>query len=198
MANIQLENEEPHDKLRKEAWTEALHTYAVSYLFNKRKIRVVSWLRIITFLGVLIPVSVGAIVLNYGKEAEMLDLIIFWIVSPLASIQLVVSLWAIIAKWNEKSEYLTESTISNSQLSDDFKMLGSFPPTELSELMNQFERIQIQKRARDQQDNKYPLSEKEKREGMRYALRKFQRSCVSCGITPVDMKATDCPVCGNF
>lgn len=195
---MQLDNEDPHDKLRKAIWDQALHTYAISYLFTRKKIQVSKNLRNLTFLGIVIPLFVGAFILNYGKSSKLLDFVIYWVLSPLALIQLVMSLWSIVAKWTEKSEYYSESSLSNGQLSDEFESLASRPPSDLDELQSKFEKLQIIQRQRDQQDSKYPLSETEKRRGMRYGLRKFQRECVGCKKVPTDMTPTECTVCGNF
>ena len=47
-------------------------------------------------------------------------------------------------------------------------------------------------------DNQQNVTEKEKRFGMRAALRQYQKQCSACKKVPTTMKPTSCGVCGNF
>lgn len=194
---MQLNNENLYDKLRKEGWNNALHAYGTAYIYNLRGKSVQKKLQLITFLGILVPLLVGSIALGYGYNNNILD-VVLKIVIPISVIQLIVSTWSLVARWNEANAYYMESSISNSNLSIKYQNLSKFPPKDLGNLRDEMEKIDIEKTQRDIQDKKYSFSEKEKRKGMRYSLRKFERSCAGCGEIPKSMGATDCDICGKF
>lgn len=189
--------EDIHDKLRKDCWDKALHSFAISYLFGIRQKKLRQKLTVVTFLGIITPLLVGAIVSSYGAESNIFNWAI-WILTPISIFQLVISTWSLVAKWNDTSEYLTESIISNSSLSEKYQQLAKFPPENSGNLKTEFDMINIENSQREQQDNKYPLTEKEQRRGMRFALRQFERKCVGCEQIPRSMESSDCPVCGKF
>lgn len=59
-------------------------------------------------------------------------------------------------------------------------------------------KLKTKQDARDIQDEKHSISEADEKRGMRYALRNYQRTCVSCGQVPTSMTSTSCNICGNF
>lgn len=194
---MKLDDENLHDKLRIESWNNALHTYGTAYIYNKRNRGLRNRLKWITFLGIIVPILIGAVATGYGIESEYLKVIIL-ITTPISIVQLIISTWSLIAKWNDTSEYYTETSISNNDLSANYVDLAKYPPPKEEDLKNELEKINIKKGQRDIQDSKYSLLEKEKREGMRYALRKFRRECVGCNETPTSMNSTECEICGKF
>lgn len=192
-----MNEKEQHDCLRQDAWNNALHSYGYGYLYSLRSQSLNRKLNIITFLGIVIPILIGGIVTTYGLTSPILKYLLM-ITAPLSIIQLVISVWSIVANWNASYAYYLETSFDNYNLSSNFEKIGKYPPHSVNELKTELVKVIALRENRDKQDNKYPLNEVEKRRGMRYALRKFKRSCAGCNIIPVNMESTDCGVCGKF
>ena len=186
-----------HDRLRQDSWNNALFSYGYGYLFSLRANRLNKKLNWITFLGIIIPVLIGGIVTTYGTESPILKYLLI-VTAPLSIIQLIISVWSVVANWNTSYAYYLESYLDNYNLAELYENLGKYPPDDVDDLKTEMDKIDILRSNRDKQDSKYPLTDKEKRKGMRYALRKYKRSCAGCNIIPKDMKSTKCGVCGNF
>lgn len=190
--------EDNFNKLRLECWDDALHSFGTGYLYSLRGEDLKRKLKIIDFIGVVTPASVGGVALGYGLYPSILAFTI-----PIAVlvgiVQLIFSIWSITSGWSSLYPNYLESVIENAALAIEYENLAKFPPNGgFNELKIEKEKIDIKRANRDKQDNKNPLSEKEKRKGMRWALRKYQRACAGCNIVPVSMESTKCNVCGNF
>lgn len=175
----------------------AFHLYATYYLYGRRSRKLDTWIQLITLLGFLVPVLIGGIVTSYGLTSQV-SYIFIAVLTPVAVFQLVLSALAVVYKWDDKKNSYLESSVSNRQLFTEYTNLAKFPPASLETLTHRFELISQRAQLQEDKDDKYPLTDKELRRGMRYALRQNQKQCVACGQTPVSMKSTDCDVCGNF
>ena len=183
-------------QIRGKCWDRALEAYATGYIFEKRANRLRLRLRFLTFLGIVVPVIAGSILLNFGE----IVLSPFFLVPAgiLGVIQVAGSLWSLVARWDDAYGYAVESLNDNYRLSNNYQKIAENPPDEKSKLQMQFDLIEREDRYRSAEDYKQAISEKEKRKGMRAALRKFQRACAHCNEVPVSMYPSDCPVCGQF
>lgn len=190
-------DKEQYDCLRQDAWNNALHSYGYGYLYALRSQNLNRKLNIITFLGIVIPILIGGIVTTYGLTSPILKYLLI-ITAPLSIIQLVISVWSIVANWNTSYAYYLETSLDNYNISSNFEKIGKYPPQSVKDLKTEMDKIIALRENREKQDNKYPLNEIEKRRGMRYALRKFKRSCAGCNIIPINMDSTNCGVCGKF
>lgn len=186
-----------HDRLRQDAWNNSLFSYGYGYLFSHRANKLKTRLNWITFLGIIVPILIGGIVTTYGTTSPILKYLLI-ITAPISIAQLVISVWSIVANWNSAYAYYLETSLDNYNLAEKYENLGKYPPKENEELKAELDKIDILRSIRDKQDSKYPLTDKEKRKGMRYALRKYKRECAGCEKIPTDMKSTKCGVCGNF
>ncbi|WP_052600199.1 mobilome CxxCx(11)CxxC protein [Aureispira sp. CCB-QB1] len=192
-----MDKDNHFDKLRQECWNDALHTFGTGYIYSERAINLKWYLRSISFLGILIPILLGGLVVAYGTKSAALG----WglvITSPFGIAQLVLSAWSINSSWNDLYSSYLESSLENSILAREYETLAKYPPSEFEELKQEKEKIDIKKANRDKEDNKNPLSEKERRKGMRWALRNYKRSCAGCNEVPKSMESTNCDVCGKF
>ena len=184
------------DKIRQKCWDKALEAYGTGYIFEKRSRRLRWQIRGLTFLGVIVPVVAGSIVLSFGGVA--LSPFVLIPAGLLAIIQVVGSVVSLVNRWDDSYSYALESLNSNYRLSDSYQKLAENPSGKLSELQTRFDSIGIEDQFRSNEDNKQGISEKEKRMGMHAALRKFNRKCVHCKKAPMSMKSSDCPVCGQY
>lgn len=185
------------EKLREEAWENSFQTYAVAYIMSERA-RMLEYLRrMLTFITFLSPIIVGAVALGYGQHDKTLEYALIAFI-PLAIIQVVLGLWAQIARWDDKYGYYIESSIANTTLSDEFKSCAKIPANDNDKLERQISILNAKYGERGNQDKKYHFSTKERNRGMRYALIKFQRICAGCKVKPTSMVKTECKICGNI
>lgn len=189
-------NTNTKEQIRTNCWDRSLEAFGTGYIFETRANRLRYQLRILTFLGIVVPLIAGAIVLTFGKVALSPFLLIP--AGILGITQVVGSLWSLVARWDDAYGYAIESLNSNYRLSNNYQRLAENPPEKLSELQIQYALIDREDEFRAAEDYKQAISEKEKRKGMRAALRKFRRQCSSCGQVPTSLTPTDCPVCGQF
>ncbi len=183
--------------LRKDAWDKAIHSFGKAYIFSKRAEFYTRWIRFVTILGIIVPVTIGATASGYGFDSEILK----WTINisiPLTILQLIISVFALVHNWSDYLSYSLDATNDYGNLSAALKKLGKNPPNDIEELKHQLELLETKYNSRSDQDSKYGLKERELRKGMRYALREFQRQCIGCKRTPLSAESTDCNVCGNF
>lgn len=182
---------------RQDCWNGALHAFGYGYLYNQKAGRLKKLLKFNAFLGILIPLLIGAVVTTYGLESNYLEPILF-ISAPISILQLVLSVWIVTNNLEDVYSYYLESSHDNYSIATEYENLAKYPPKILNNFDSEIEKINIKRNHRDLLDNKHPVTDKEKRKGMRYSLRKFKRSCGGCNEIPIDMIATDCGVCGKF
>lgn len=186
-----------NEKLMILCWNKALYSVGTSYIFNKRSMMFRRRLGLINLLGIIVPLTIGAFVLTYGLKSPWIENMIF-IALPILIFQVVFSGISIVYKWDDELAYSYESTTKNRELSEQFEELAKLPPGNIEEFINKYEKICISEKFRNELDDRRGLTDKEKRMGLRYGLRNYQRPCVNCNIIPMSMESTDCPVCGKF
>jgi mobilome CxxCx(11)CxxC protein len=185
------------DRICKDCWDRALYAYGTAVVFRKRSRLYRGLIRVLTFMGIIVPALIGGVVIGFGTNAAYLTTML-WLASLAGVIQLFFSVWAVVNKWDDKLEYSLESVAENFELSSTFQQLGSLAPEPPADLQVRFVAAQAKDDARRAADDKKGLTEKELRYGHRAGLRQFQRRCEKCKIVPVAMDSTDCPVCGRF
>nr|WP_252360496.1 mobilome CxxCx(11)CxxC protein [Escherichia coli] len=87
-------------------------SYGTSRIFDRR-MRSLDWKRkVVTFLGVFVPLMIGCAVLSFGLEAPFLPLCIT--IAGVASImQLGFSLWSLVSGWDRSySDCMAASSLS--------------------------------------------------------------------------------------
>ena len=186
-----------HDKILMDCFDRAFHCYGYSYIFEKRALFFNRCVTFIKAFGIIVPAMVGITAMGYKYDNAFLRYLIFFAV-PLAIIQFILSLVAIIYKWDDELSYAYDANNSYSSLYSKFKKLASVPPKTLIELSDKFDVIDIEKTIRGNQDSQHGIKEWEYRKGMRYSLREHEKTCKGCGIIPLSMDSTECPVCGKY
>ena len=174
----------------------ALYCYGTAYIFEKRAASIRWKIRVLTFLGIAVPASVGAIIGSFSLTTEYTKEVLT-IAGLLGLTQLILSIWSLTAKWDDNLSYYLESKVTNYRLSSDWNQLSNTTiisdlefATKLEVMKKEFETI-------SDLDNRHDITDSEKHMGMRAGLRKFQRLCVECNKIPTSMKPTDCGVCGK-
>ena len=180
-----------------DAWDNSLHSFGKSYIFSKRARFYMRWIRFVTILGIIVPVTIGATASGYGFNSYILKETIT-ISIPLAILQLIISVFSLVNNWSDNLTYSIEASNDYNNLSDGFKKIAKSYTKNLTELSHQYEIINTKYTSRNDQDTKYVISERERRQGMRYALREFKRQCIGCNEIPVSLESTECSVCGRY
>lgn len=188
---------EESDTLRSQCWNNALHSFGTAYIFERRASHFRLRLRLLSFLGIIVPLLVGYIVITYGTRFKYIDAILI-IGAILGLVQLVASSWALVAKWDDEYAYAQESTNANYDLSYRYQALAQNPPIKLDDFRIRLDLLDAARRCRSDLDYRHSITDAEKRKGMRAALRNYQRACATCKEVPTSMKPTKCDTCGNF
>lgn len=179
---------------RKMCWGNAVHTHGSAYIFETRKNKLQKYRRRLLFVGIAVPVFIGGSALTLGSGSKVLPFLVP-IGSTLLIVQLVWSVWSLVANWEDRFSYATESTAANYRMASEFERLGSLNPENI-EL--RFELLKTENTLRSTQDYAQGVTDKEKRMGMRRALWKYQRECPVCKLIPKDMNPSQCSNCGHF
>ena len=162
-----METEEQRiSKLRQECWNNALHTFGKAYIFSKRARRYGFLVNLLKVFGIIVPVAVGATALGYGFQSSALQYAIALAI-PSSIAQLVISVFAIIYKWDDELAYSYEASTDYNNLSEEFKILGNVPSGDLQRLFNEVKIANTKQRLRNEQDSKHNIYERELRMGMR-------------------------------
>jgi mobilome CxxCx(11)CxxC protein len=135
-------------------------------------------------------------VLSFGNHTRLVSSLIIP-ASILGIIQLVGSVWALVAKWDDEYAYSLESAADNHNISNKYGELGNNPPAPV-EFKIRYDLISAIDDVRKANDYKRGITDKEKRIGHRAALRQYSRACGACHEIPQSMKPTKCDACGNF
>lgn len=181
----------------KECWNQAVNSFGTAYIFEQRANRHRRYLRLLTFLGMIVPAIIGSIVLSFGINAPVLPLLIS-VASILIPAQFFFSVWSLVSKWDDTLAYSTKSNSTNKNLSLRYRELARTPPEDDASLNQRVQFLQAEYQWQSRDDEVQGVTEKEKRMGMRAGLREFQRPCATCEKVPSSMKSTECPTCGQF
>ena len=175
----------------------ALKAHGTAYIFEKRAAELRRKLLVLSFFGIAGPASVGAIIGTYNLDSQTTQIVI-WVSGAIAIIQLLVSIWSLVSKWDSNLASYIESKVSNYSLSSRFENLAKEATISQSEFDIEFKVLEKEAELRRSLDLQFDVTNKEKQMGMRYGLRQFQRPCAGCNKVPTDMKPTSCGVCGDF
>ncbi|GAB3679681.1 mobilome CxxCx(11)CxxC protein [Salinisphaera aquimarina] len=186
------------DPIRKQSLDKSFQCFATAIIFERRFAVYQLRLRVLTYLGIVTPAVVGITYVTYGDEST-LTLCFVALAGILGTIQLIVSLWAVVARWDEELEYSEESSLENRRLSLIFDTHARMPEVsgaEATVLVGNANRDLESLEARDRLKS---VSDGEKRYGYRAALFEKDLVCKCCDKTPSSIeKPSDCKTCGCY
>jgi len=183
--------------LQSQCWKKAIYCFGTAYIFECRARRLRLGLRIIEFLGIIVPLFVGGIVTTYGIQFKHIQAILL-LGGIVALAQLFTSVWALVSKWDDEYSYAQESISANHDLSARYRRFGENPPPRLEDFRMEVRFLDAEDSRRFDRDYRHGISDQKKRKGMRAGLRSFGRECDGCKAIPKSMKPSQCPVCGDF
>ncbi|OXA93782.1 mobilome CxxCx(11)CxxC protein [Flavobacterium hercynium] len=189
-AEIRTEN------IRNECHNNKFHCYGKSYIYGERVNKYERRLRLINFIGLIVPLIFGGYVLTYGNN--YIQSLSLYVAGPILLIQLIFSALALVFKWDDELAYSLEATRDHNLLAQDFKTLGQFPPASVDDLTIKYNILNEKLKFRNEQDVKHDLTNKERIKGMRWSLREFNKECIRCHEIPYSMEKSTCAVCGKY
>jgi len=150
---MMLEREDLHDKLRIRCGELAFQSFGYQYIFDSRIKRLSTNLNLIKAMGLLVPALVGSIVFAYGNQSSLLSGIVKF-ATPVLIFQFVLSLLAVVYKWDDELYYGVEASASYANLHAEFRKIQQFPPSTYNDLSVQSQPLETEYGLRQQQDSK--------------------------------------------
>ncbi|HCT7915535.1 mobilome CxxCx(11)CxxC protein [Pseudomonas xantholysinigenes] len=172
-----------------------IYAYGTAYIFESRSRSLRFGLRILSFLSLAVPVSVGGIAMA-AANAKLLPVIVT--ISGLLSIPLfVITLWSLVFRWEERLAASENACKANSELKNGWEDLARYKGADAEE---KFSALLERDRVQEEIDKKQDVTAKEKRRMMRASLIQYRRKCATCGVQPISMsvKGSSCATCGDF
>ena len=172
-----------------------IYAFGTAYLFEARSSALRFKLRILGFLSLAVPVSVGGIAM-VSADTKLLPVIVT--ISGILSAPLfVMTLWSMVFRWEERLAASERAFMANNELKNNWEDLARYTGEDREEKFNALlERDRLQ----EQNDVLQAISGKDKRRMMRASLIQYRRKCATCGVQPrsISEKQNDCATCGNF
>jgi mobilome CxxCx(11)CxxC protein len=154
-------------------------------------------MRIVDVLGIITPVLFGSLLLQFNFSEGITNGIKI-VAGIFAIIQLIFSSFALIEKWSESLAYSIESSNAHNRLYQKYNNLLLSHTQTLEEIKNQYDKLEIERIARDEQDAKMPPSDVYLRKGFRYALKIQPFPCPTCKLVPADNVKSNCDTCKDI
>lgn len=172
----------------------AFYAYGTSRIFERRAQSLSRRRNLITFLGVVVPLVVGGAVLSFGANEAYLPYLLY-VAGFLMLLQLIVSAWSLVARWDERYQYAVGATQANTRLYNIWTATLERPPENLEQKIRE---LDYEDQNRESSDIAQHVTEKEKRFAMRSSLFYMKLPCRTCNNTPKSMKPSKCDTCGRF
>lgn len=186
-----------NDTWRRECADKALHCFGTAYIFEIKAMKMRRKLTVLNFLGIATPVAVGSIIGTFKLIPELINIMLA-IAGVIGMAQLIMSVWSLTAKWEDRLSYYLQSKSENYQLASKFEALSKDISKSINSYKQEMQILTMDYQHREKLDSQYDILDSEKRMGMCAALRQYQRKCVTCGNVPQELKSTDCGTCGNW
>lgn len=170
----------------------AFFAFGTARVFARRQHRLSTLRNCITYLGIVVPLTVGAVALSFDSKV-----LPFFIVPAgvLGIAQLALSAWSLVAKWDDRHASALASLQAQTRLFNEWDYLAKTNPPDIAARIDS---LNAEDRRQEAQDLTQGVTKKEQNFGMRAALFQFGNKCPTCGIRPVSLLPSDCDTCGNF
>lgn len=180
------------EDLLKHCRDKAFYAFGTTKIFESRTRRLETYRNWITYLGIIVPLLVGSVVLSFGKEWLPVVLVPAGIVG---AIQLALSAWSLVAKWDDRYSYALGAMQSQTQLFNKWERLAKRQPADIEQLASD---LDAEDQRQERADIAQNIKDQERRYAMHATLYHFGNACQGCGVKPISMKPTKCDTCGNF
>jgi len=170
-------------------------SYGTVQIFEKRanKLRTLrAWL---TFLGIVLPVTIGGVYLSFGQSDELMKFIVL-IAGIIGTFQLILSTWALVAGWDYTYESAIKSVQGNTAIYNKCKRFVSLTSVSDSDFLNSYSEILKEAESQELVDLTQHISSAERKFAYTSSLRYYNRACHACNQNPnslnVNHKCTSC------
>lgn len=186
-----------YEENRQVCWNNALHAYGTAWWFGERANSYRRKLRAISFLGLLVPVAVGGVVLSFGADIDLKPMLL--VAGVISVAQLIWVLWSMTGNWLEAYTTATNSQKKNTEVFQGWEGAARNPPADNSVFAQRIEVLTSIDQMQTSSDLSVGITDKDKRKMMRRGLMQYGRACATCGKKPDSMKTDEsCNTCANF
>ena len=182
----------PTDQLQITCRDKAFYALGTCRLFERRMAKLEKRRAAITYLGIVIPLLVGGIVLGLGQKWLPYLLVPAGL---LGTLQICLSAWSLVARWDEKYAYAVTAVRAQTSLFNEWDRLAKRPPADIDAKL---QALEVEDARQEQADLTQNLTPGEKRYAMHAALYYFGSECRACRQKPLSMKPAKCDTCGNY
>jgi len=179
-------------QLQRHCSDKRFYSFGTAKIFERRARRLELKRNWITYLGIVVPLLVGGSALAFGTKALPYVLVP---ASLLGLVQLSLSAWSLVAKWDAHHSYALSAAQAQTRLFNSWDALAKRPPPSIEQAVEELDK---EDQRQEQSDLLQNISDREKRFAMRAALYHFGNTCQRCNRKPDSMKPGDCDTCGNF
>lgn len=172
-------------------------SYGTGEIFRRREASLKARRLWITYFGIIGPVVLGSVLATLGagvESAKMLAVAII-VAGIVGTGQLIFSVWALVARWDENYEAAQNAVRVNTILFNRFSSIRDIPPTDY---MQAFIDTKADYQRQEEIDNRQTIKPTEKRFANHEALRYFGKECHICHVVPTSTKPSKCDSCGNY
>lgn len=180
------------DQRQNDCRLKANHAFGTACIFERRMRSLERRRNWITYLGIAVPALTGSFILSFGKDWLPYLAVVAGIT---AATQLALSLWSIVAKWDDKYSYALRAMEAQTKLFNSWEKLAKYPPPDLELRMKE---LADEDERQENSDKAQNISDEERRYGLRKVLYQYGLVCVICKNKPTSMKSSQCDTCGNF
>lgn len=172
-------------------------SYGTIQIFERRANRLKSLRAWLTFLGIVLPVTIGGVYLSFGQSEDLMKIIVLF-AGFIGVFQLILSTWALVAGWDSSYESSIKSVQGNTTIYNKCKRFISCPPSNDNEFIRVYNEILKDSETQELVDLTQHISNKEKKFAYISSLRYYDRDCHACEQNPNGFnKHKKCPSCGQ-
>ncbi|WP_318463712.1 mobilome CxxCx(11)CxxC protein [Photobacterium leiognathi] len=172
-------------------------SYGTAQVFEARVNRLRKLRASLTFLGIVLPVTVGGMYISFSQSKELMTGILS-VAGGVGVVQLILSTWALVSGWDSQYELAIKSLQGNTS---NFNKCKRFATTEFrsdAEFISVYESIIRDVEQQELVDITQHISKKEKYTAYQESLTYYNRGCHSCNQNPSESsKSKTCSSCGQ-
>jgi mobilome CxxCx(11)CxxC protein len=186
------------DDFKKHCIDHMFWCYGTSAIFQRREHKLKRLRELITYLGIVGPLIIGSAVGSFGKDwkigaVEIVPIIVV-VASSVGIFQIILSVWALVARWDEAYGAAQESVRANNALYNQFKSLHDRSPQNFMDALTD---VQDENTRQEAQDYRQSITASEKRYAYHESMRYLRRACRVCNVIPTG-KSSKCSECGMW
>lgn len=170
------------------------YTYGAIKIFERRKTRLRRLRYLITLCGIASPALVFIVAFTDSQRFITIATLVI-ITSIVLLALLLLSIYSLVAKWEDKNEYAIQALASSTAIYDRLNALIDSNDSISSSVLSA---IRSDYHTQFSGEHIYNITDKEKRYGYRQSLLKFSKRCSLCHIKPKDIRPSLCEQCGKF